>query len=208
MKLPQKVLVTGNSLTLGFGTHGMASTRVDTDWFFHVSAGLKAANPEVQIKRVSRGNWEGETNGAARLRELEENLAPHLEPDTDLILVQLGDNVNTPEKRETFRTDAADAIRWFHSKCPQARVIWIYGWYNMEENMALLKEALAETNTELADISEPSPLPECRNFVGAHYVGADGKDHVIESPGVASHPNDLGMKKIAEIVLATIFHEK
>ncbi len=206
MKAYNKVFVTGNSITLGFGTHGMASTRTDTDWYYYVSAALREANPAVQVNRYPRGDWEGQITPEGRINELEANLAPYLEPDTDLILVQLGDNVNTPEKRTHFKDDAATAIRWFRAKCPDARIIWIYGWYNINENMELLKGALAEEHAELSDISAYSVLSECRNLVGAHYVGADGEDRVIDDAGVASHPNDFGMKKIAETVLKTIFH--
>ena len=203
----QKMFAVGNSLTCGFGNHGMASTTVETDWFYHVVEGLRAKNPEMQAIRATRGGWEGEETSEARRQILAEVIEPMLEPGIDLVLIQLGDNVNTDERRTTFREDAAEMIRWFREKCPGARVIWIYGWYNMEDNMELLKGALADVNGELADISHHSPFPEHRNVLGGRYIGGDGEEHIIESVGVASHPNDLGMKKIAETVLETIFGE-
>ena len=97
-KIPQKCLVIGNSITLGFGTHGMASSDVDTDFYYLIKEYLTGLNPNFQIERVDGRPWESCTTTETRKTKLEEILADCLEEDTDLVIIQLGDNVNTAEK--------------------------------------------------------------------------------------------------------------
>ncbi len=52
--------------------------------------------------------------------------------DLDLIFIQLTDNVNTDKKISNF-ADAADRfMEYIKDLAPNARIIWIHGWYNRD----------------------------------------------------------------------------
>lgn len=199
-KIPQKCLVIGNSITLGFGTHGMASSDVDTDFYYLIKEYLTGLNPNFQIERVDGRPWESCTTTETRKTKLEEILADCLEEDTDLVIIQLGDNVNTAEKIETFSTDCNVMLDYILEKCPNARILWVFGRYNLQ-NADAIRTACQSYGAEYVDISLVSTDAKYMSYIGASIIGADGKTQYIDNSGVASHPGDEGMRVIADFII-------
>lgn len=60
---------------------------------------------------------------------LDNRLCPVLSDDLDLVVIQIGDNVNTSSKREAFEQGAKELIATIKAYAPRACIVWIYGWY-------------------------------------------------------------------------------
>lgn len=197
--IPNKCLVIGNSITLGFGTHGMASTDENTDYYYYVKNYLTGLNPYFQIERVDGRIWEGSTTTEDRKAQLQVLLSEGIE-DTDLVIIQLGDNVNTAEKQQTFSTDCNVFLETILEKNSNARILWVFGRYNLG-NANAIKLACDKYGAEYVDISIISTDVKYMSYIGAPYIWEDGKTRYIENAGVASHPGDEGMRVIADLII-------
>lgn len=203
----QKVLVVGNSITLGFGTHGMASSAVNTDYYYRVNQYLLEKNRSLEMKRIPGYAWEGGVSTEGRNRFLEETLKPELEEGCDLFIIQLGDNVNTPEKQETFANDAKELLRIVRETVPEIRILWVFGRYNLT-NAEAIKSACAEYDAEYVDISIVSSDKKYQAELNSKYEKEDGTIGVIQDYGVASHPNDYGMQVISELIIDQLGYDE
>jgi hypothetical protein len=197
-----KVFVLGNSITLGFGTHGMAASNIESDYFYFIQQALRLSNIDAKISRSSGSAWEG-GNSQERNDFIENVLPDLLQGDEDLIIVQLGDNVNSEEKRNTFTSDAKNLVAWFHNKSPNARIAWVYGWYQVPHIMPLLKSVQSQVDMDIVDISDIRFAENgiYQSAIGNIYINSDGVPDTIKDVGVAGHPGDLGMKEIASRII-------
>ena len=198
--VPRKAAVFGNSLTEGFGSYGMAASDKYHDYFYYVEKYLKSNEPTVEVQRLCASPWEGQTTSESRRQEAE-MMVKKLDGQEDLLIIQLSDNVNTPEKRATFGADAFTLLSMLRTACPCARIIWIAAWFNATENYPILESVCTRLGIDLVDIRDLSLLAENKSAVGNRYTLEDGTAAVITNGGVAMHPGDLGMKRIAERVI-------
>ncbi len=199
----QKVFVLGNSLTLGFGTHGMAATSVNTDYYYWVKQHLLARNESLRISRFKGVKWEA-GNSEARSNFIHNTLIDLVDGDEDLIIIQLGDNVNNDEKRATFVNDAIELVQWFSDTSPDARIVWVFGWYWVTINQPLLIEAFDQSgNFEIIDITGINYADGgiYQSAIGNTYINSEGVVDTIQTAGTASHPGDLGMFEIATRII-------
>lgn len=201
-KAYNKVFVLGNSLTQGFGTHGMASSDIDTDYFFKVKQAISEQNKPLEMTRFAGGYWERSTTSKMRKAFLRDSVATEINGREDLILIQLGDNINSKDKRETLFKDIKKLLRWFTKKCPDAEILWVYGWYGIDDNMPIIKKAISTSKgCQLVDISKYIRT-KYKNKIGNTYRDKNGNISTIESRAVAGHPNDLGMSMIANEIIS------
>ena len=202
-----KVLVVGNSITLGFGTHGMASSASNTDYYYRVNQYLLEKNRSLEMKRIPGYAWEGGVSTEGRKRFWDETLKPELGDDCDLLIIQLGDNVNTPEKQETFAHDAKELLRMVKETVPEIRILWVFGRYNLS-NADAIKSACAEYGAEYVDISIVSTDKKYQAELKSEYEKEDGTIGIIQDYGVASHPNDYGMQVISELIIEQLGYDE
>lgn len=205
-EVAKNVLVIGNSITLGFGNHGMASSSPTTDYYYLLNAYLQEKNPGIHMKRLAGYGWENAVTSEERLSFLEENVEPQLDEHVDLIIIQLGDNINTDEKQVTFATDCEKMLEWFWQKRPKARILWVFGRYNLY-NASVIQQACAKYSAEYVDISIISTDEKYTSSVGSEYEKEDGTIGVIKDYGVASHPGDYGMQVIYELIVKQLAYE-
>lgn len=197
------VFVLGNSLTLGFGTHGMASSNVNTDYYYLVHQAFLESNSNLSMRRQVGTTWEG-GDSESRAKFLRDVVANQVTGEEDLILIQLGDNVDTDQKKATLKKDAKFLIEWFRKKCPEASIAWIYGWYQVPSNMPIITEAIEECEyCTLVDISDIRFANGGINqsTIGSTYINDLGETDTIMTALVAGHPGDLGMEAIASRVI-------
>lgn len=198
--IPKKAVVFGNSLTLGFGTFGMAASDSRHDYFHYVKQFLVGKNAGLIMERYGASNWEGETTSEARKTAVE-GFISKMDGTEDLVIIQLSDNVNTTAKKKTYPQDVKTMVSMFRKACPKARILWIAAWYGWEANYAAIEEAAKIYGIDVVDIRDLSVMAENRSAIGNTYTRDDGTTEKITSAGVASHPGDLGMKRIAERVI-------
>lgn len=203
--LPSNILYIGNSLLIGFGTHGMASTDVGDDYYGKVNAYLTSKGVTPTTIRLSGGRFEEAENDTMVNSWLDGTLANYMSSDRELVLIQLGDNVNTDAKRAEFAKSAGMLCSYVREHCPNARVAWVGEWYYSTINRPIIRDACSKYGCTFIDISDLPDIEGNRNRIGATYIDANGDKQTITNQGVASHPSDQGFTQIAERIIAALF---
>lgn len=208
--VPKKTLFIGNSILLGmFNSYGMCSTDSKSDYAYHVQQAILAKNPDCTFKKLHGSAFEhSETEDAADNWFTDENihsLKPAVESfdeDTDLIVIQMTDNVNTEVKISVFNNSVDRFITRIKDMCPKARILWVYGWYNKYNTHDKLHEVCARHAIELVDISGVrSKENESRS--GQISINPDGEEIVVRDTWI-THPGNKGMRAIADRIIKTL----
>lgn len=198
---PKNVLSYANSLVWGFGTFGMCATSSQKDYYHLLETDIKNNEPTATIKKVYGSPWEHAENSADRLAQLNDNVLPELNADTDLVLIQLGDNINTDAKKATFYEDAVAMIGWFKKNAPKAQIIWVANWYNTAFSYPKIVQAAAQfNNVKVCNITDLGALVENQGYIGMEYTDDNGVVKTVSNSGVASHPGNAGHRIIADRV--------
>ena len=200
---PKKMFVYGNSLTVGFDGFGMAASKETNDWVHLVATKIRETNSDFAFSVMDGRDWESSTTSADRLAVLNNSVAPKLPSDADLVIIQLGDNINTPEKLSSYADDAKTIVTWFRQKLPNARIVWVAQWFS-DQLIPIAEVACTERGALLCDISKYDRDPQYKSAVGNIWTDREGVQHTIDNSGVALHPGDLGMKMIAQTVEQTL----
>ena len=236
--IPNNALFIGNSILLGFGEFGMAASDAEHDYYHYISS----LNPKGSYARLSGTGFEGSTSTKIATQWMNDALLPELNNKLDLVIVQLGDNVNTEEKRRTFSETCKMILEFIRTHAPNARVVWVGSWY-AKELKTTYEKACKETGCMYVDITDITGANKIggiytvsqststdysvdsfevlegkqikiyftvggnRYNATVHYdsyssnagvsVTIVGKEKVITSSGIASHPGNNGMLSIA-----------
>ena len=196
--IPKKALFIGNSLLFGFTTFGMAASDSQHDYYHYVTEFLKSKNPDVVTKKAYGSNWESQTTSEGRQEWIDNTIEASVDGDEDLVVIQLTDNVNSEDRRVTYQEDLYTMITAFRNNCPNARIVWLAAWYNSTPDWPYIVKAVEDLHIDLVDIRDISLLAENKNVIGGTYTTDSGEVKTITSAGVASHPGDLGMYRIAQ----------
>lgn len=200
--VPKKVAIFGNSLTVTRGGIGMAASDQYHDWYHYVTDYIKSQNSNAFINpRTNISDWESSTTSDQRQQVFEKEIKPALSSDTDLVIVQLVDNVNSADRKATFEKDTETLIKNIKSVSPRARVFWVAGWFVGDDLMNQIKQATLSTGAALVDITSYKDIQSNKGVMGAKRTGIDGSTWTITNPGEAMHPGDVGMKLIANAVI-------
>lgn len=200
--VPTNVVVVGNSLTYNWGNFGLAASNPTLDWYAHVKDYIAGINPKAVFNRFGLGDWESATSTSDRDTVFNNELKPALSANTDLVIIQLGDNINTSDKNVTFGSDAKKLIQNIKSISPKATIVWVATWYQSYTNITTdIQAAADETNSIYVPIHQIAQQSGTSSYVGATQTDADGNTRTIDSDGRASHPGDLGHKLIGEAVI-------
>lgn len=154
IEVPDKALFIGNSLLLGNGTFGMNATDSLHDYHALIQERFLAANPAYTDVKLSGIAFEGCEDYAQQLGWLENTLRPRLSADLDLVVIQIGDNVNTSKKRSAFEQGAKELIATIKEGAPNARIVWLYGWYVSSRVTKSIKNACKQYAVNLIAIDD------------------------------------------------------
>ena len=210
-RIPQKVLFVGNSLVFSmFGVYGMCASAPDKDYYHYVTEHIRKFNPSCVFLKQHGAYFEH----AESMEALDEwfyrndsfsgrGAAEQLTSDVDLIFLQLGDNVNTDSKKALFQNVGGEwLIERIKERCPRARIIWIYGWYSLSRTVDTVKALSDKWGIERIDIST---LHSQENEAHGQMTCLSPEGEVREvDPRWISHPGDLGMKRIADKIIARL----
>ena len=242
--IPKKSVFYGNSLLLGFKTFGMAASDNKHDYAYLLSQRFNGGT----IEKVSSSTFEGSTTIELAENWIEDNITNSNFSDIDLVLIQLGDNVNNATKKDVFKISCKKFIKSCKIKYPKARIVWCYGWYKDAEVKETIINACSETGIEYINFVNNGKTNKIGNIytttisetisydvdsfdvlsstkVTLHFtvdgkkynttincdyysssggtsITITGKNHVITSAGVASHPSNDGFSYIANTIIA------
>ncbi|WP_147564688.1 SGNH/GDSL hydrolase family protein [Clostridium tyrobutyricum] len=205
--IPSKVFILGNSLT-----YGMCASDALHEYCYLLKEYFTALNPNVEVTRYSSAGWEGLTTSADRQNWWNTIGNGLFDADTDLVIIQYGDNVNTKEKMATFKEDAITLIKNIRAKCPNVQLCWVMGWFVSTEQIAIIKDVCKKTNINFANITQYKDNAIYKGTLGmtrtdsTNTIGETnpGAMHTVTDSGEARHPGDLGMEKISETIINTL----
>lgn len=204
-KVASKVVFLGNSLTRERGNIGMCASDQYHDYYYLTSQYILQHNPQATIAdRQNVSPFEQTADSAARASFVDNTIMPLIATDTDLVIIQLIDNVNSDERLATFKTDSIAMIKKIRAKAPDARILWVGGWFADDNKMTMLQAICDATGAELVNIFDLSQNSANKGSMGLTRTGLDGTTWQVTNPGEALHPGDVGMKLIAERIEATL----
>lgn len=194
-----QILILGNSITIHppspaigwYGNWGMAASSKDKDFVHLIGTALGS-----RIDPVNLSEWEalGINYDLAKLNQ-------YFTKQPDLIIIRLGENIrNHANLKQAFK----NLIAYVKKQNPNAKLI-ITGrfWKNVEiEN--ILSQCATEDHIAFVNLDQLE-IGENVSFLGASIIGEDGLPHPVTDQGIANHPGDLGMRRIADCILAEIY---
>ena len=195
-------LAIGNSLTrhqinaYWWNDIGMAASDAEHDYFHLVCAGLRQRFGKVEARAVNFSIWE--RTGHDRDQALTD-LDGLLDERLSLVTVQLGENVRD---YATYQADYVSLLRHIGRKTGGRARILVIGNFWSEDDVR--SAAAAAVGAEYLSLKAAHGDPKYQSRLGAVVFDAEGRGHVIEHAGVASHPGDAGMAFIADKVLAKL----
>ena len=187
-----KVMFIGNSITLHapnpqigwFGNWGMAASCEESDYVHQTVRMIEEKLGKIDFCVAQLAEWERRyTEGDAVLKEYYDS-AVHFAPD--IIIVRIGENINREtNKKINCKPFFASMIK--HFIAPNTRQVIVTDcFWPIEVLDNIFKEVVTENRYTYCKISD---LSEDKNTM------ALGQ---FEHQGVCMHPNDYGMKKIAD----------
>ncbi len=197
------VLAIGNSITLHpvcsywWGSWGMAASSMDKDYIHQVQAGLLQKYETVNLDIISVQSWETSSARSKQLSKFDAKLAN----DYDLIIIQLGENVNN---MSTFKKDFSKLVSYVKNAQPEAKVVIVGDYWYRDGRDAAKIDVAAKQGCAYADISYIRGKKAYRATSGSEVLGDDKKLHKIYNSAVLKHPNDAGMEYIANKILEAV----
>jgi len=180
--VPNKSLFIGNSLLTGNGGFGMNASASDKDYFYYVKNKILDLDSSATFVRQSGTGFEGATTVASANTWMTNTLLPLLSNDLDLVVVQLGDNVNTPEKQEVFTESCGNLITFIRQNAPNARVAWVGEWYSTTARQQTIANACIAKGATFVDISALATTAN-KSYIGAiiHKTSQSTTTYTIDS---------------------------
>ena len=205
--VPEKTLFIGNSLLQGLGSaenggrFGMCATDSRHDYYYYVTNAILKKNPNAVFTKLSGTAFEGSTDldTAGRWYAAERYL---FEEDLDLVIIQLGDNVNDNKKKAAFGNNIKHLLAQIKADCPKARVICVGTWYYRPTVVNDYILACKENGCDFVSIESicsAATMPSA----GTTVTYNDGTTQIAEG-GSLIHPNNNGMELIAKRIAAQL----
>lgn len=195
----RSLLVVGDSITrhapsakLGWsGNWGMAAPSEDRDWVHLLHARLTAR------QGGTAADLRIDAEGGGKVRDKLKRLEAITTGSADLVVVQLGENDNTPELTASFEADYTTLVAGLRTAYPQARILCFGVWTGANGDSPKdgpIRRVCAAHGAEFVSLSAANADP-------ANRAGADGRWTVA---GVNWHPGERGMVAYADAAWAVI----
>ena len=196
-----KVLLLGNSLLLGFstdGSHGapFGCTASDSrhDWAYLLTEKLKVKSPSVTVKKLHDAKFEQAESDTASESYISNEFAA-ADRNNDLVIVQIGDNVNTELRQQTFRNNFSKLIRAIRTNNPAADIVVAGAWFNNGGIQNFLQAQASSLNYTFVPLSDLCTSANMAT-VGDTVTFNDGVQMQVYE-AIRTHPGNKGMEAIA-----------
>lgn len=204
--IPNKVLFMGNSLLLGMdtkgvngGAFGMCATDYTKDYAYIVENAILNKNSDATFNKLHVSEFEqSETLEEAR-NYIKSNKIQFTD-DMDLIILQLGDNVNNEIRRNVFKTSFLELLKEIRTDCKKARIIVCGIWFTSETYETLSQ--CINYGCELVDIRSLN-VKENQGVTGETITYKDGSTESLPAPW-STHAGNKGMALIANAIINKI----
>lgn len=200
--IPTNVQIFGNSLTCYYkdGFPALGATDQDHDWYHYVTDYIESANSSAVIgPRRNIAPWEQNVDRNSQFNQL---IKPNLSADTDLVILQLGDNVNSDALHANFGNDVMDLLKNIKAISPKAKIyfvgMWFCGWQDMIDSV---RAACSKHDGTFVDIQDLASDPSNKAYIGEVVTLPDGTTKTLTNEGEANHPGNAGYKKIADRII-------
>lgn len=195
-----KALFIGNSLLVGFGTHGMASYSVDDDYYAYINSYLLNKNENYTASKISGVTVETATSTTTARNYVDNSIIPLMDSSTNLVIIQLGDNTaNNSTAVSLYKQNISYLVDELRDINPDVKILLVGCWYNASTMIPIMNETADENGITLVNISALNTSIN-QNHIGATYIDSQGQTQTITSEGVASHPSSTGMAAIASLI--------
>lgn len=200
----QKILYLGNSLLLGSntdGAHGRAFGLAATSYEESYQAKLNKLLKVTNFTCKHDAAFEQCTNDSDAISYIN-SLNTVMTHDTDLVVVQIGDNVNTQKRYETFIKNFDLLIKKIKSINTHATIVIAGAWFDSYNLTPWFAEYAKLNNTLFTNLNALN-TKENMGVAGSIQTCDDGTQIVIQSAW-ATHPGDKGFTAIANAIYNTI----
>lgn len=152
--IPNSGAFFGNSLLTGFGSFGMASSAIDKDYYYLITEYIKTLNPSFTYNKFTASAFEAIDDQADIDSTIQSVFLDNLTGLENLIVIQLGDNVNTPAKNALFEQTSLALCEQIRNTCPNARVFWLGMWYGSSERYQAIENACNRTGCKFISLED------------------------------------------------------
>jgi hypothetical protein len=193
----QRMMVIGNSIMIHpplpakgwFNNNGMAASAPENDFVHLLTARLVQQYPQAGVRLVQGVNFEQRFGQPGySINEFNEPLT-QFKPD--LIIVRLGENVDEtevlgPRNFEAQLRQLLDRLATYSGQ--PARIVCTTSVWKRTQTDIVIRRVAAEKGITLVDLSSMVGKDEFLAF------------NQFADPAVGAHPNDSGMRRIAELI--------
>lgn len=176
---PGKASFVGNSLLLGNGNFGMNATQETKDYAAIIGETIqKKGTGNYSAVKISGTTFEDATTQQEVNAWIEDVLTVDLDENSELVLIQLGDNINTPEKRSNFENTCYTLLFEIRKYCSKARVAWVYGWYVNDQVRSIIQENCKLYGVDYIEINDLN-TPDNQSSIGTVIISESLKTQTI-----------------------------
>lgn len=169
----------GNSLLLGNGYFGMNATEKTKDYAAIIGETIQEKGTgNYSAVKISGTTFEDATTQQEVNAWIEDILTVDLDKNSELVLIQLGDNINTPEKRSNFENTCSTLLYEIRKYCSKARVAWVYGWYVNNQVRSIIQENCKLYGVDYIEINDLN-TPDNQSSIGTVIISESLKTQTI-----------------------------
>ncbi len=198
-----RILAVGNSITIHppcdywWNYCGMAASRPEKDYIHTLVNYLENDYSNVHFDIVSYSYWEEDTERSLLLPNLDQALRHNY----DLIIIQLGENVNSTKR---FSKDFKNLVSYIKQDFSDSQIIIIGDYWYLDGRDNIKKNVARELDCDYVNLKNIKCNTDYKANEGDSVLGLNNKWHKIDNYDVARHPNDLGMEYIADKIYEVI----
>ena len=169
--IPNKAAYIGNSLLSAFG-YGMAASEAQYDYYNRINSFITSINPTFVFSKVNNFGYESaETEG--QLVTAINAIVSALVGDENLVVIQLGDNVNNTARNLIFNGGGClRLLQAVREKCPLARVVWMGMWYSSVERYNTIITSCINTGSKFVSFSDLVGASSNNRIGGVHKLAS------------------------------------
>ena len=179
----------GNSLVKGYDSFGMSASTSNYDFCARVNRYFSLQGFYVMGTRVSSTIFERLTDKSLREEIVSGGLYPQLSPKTDVVVIQLGDNVTDEVLLDEFKVSFRELVDSVKSRVSDStKIICVSSWYStaiVDQARETVRSTAAEKGCVFVDISDLYADERNRSFLGAVIYRTDVQTYSLSYESIS-----------------------